>query len=118
MIFPKTLALLAVGILLGGQAVAAPSGEEAYEVAAASLTMPTSEFGSVIFSPCDTCERVTLRVDGETLYRYGEDTLSLNEIRQILQGLNSRKDVAVTVIYRTSDQRVRRILVPRSGTDD
>lgn len=119
------LAVVAIAALqsMGQTVVAAPPApvEQAYELSAGDLTLPTNEFGSVILKPCPTCDSVTLRVDGNTSYVYNGARLPLREFRSAVLNLREPSGAATTVIYRLEDNKVRRIEVTkpdlRSSTD-
>ncbi len=106
--------LIAAVWLLGAAVAAksAPGAEEAYEVRAATVTLPSSEFGSLILRTCEACESVTLRVDGDTRYFLGGRAVPLSEFRVLMRGLPGKHDIAVTVLFRPGDGRVTRVLVP------
>lgn len=110
-----TLAVATIAVLqLTAQTALAnppPAIEEAYELTAADLTLPTNEFGSVILQPCPTCDRVTLRVDGETRYVFSGVALPLNEFRSAVLNLSERSATSATVIYGLEDRKVRRVEV-------
>ena len=110
--------LVFTGLVQTTAAAPPPAFEEAYEVAASELTLPTSEYGSVILRACDDCDRITLRVDGETRYIYGKNTLPLQEFRALVAEMPGADDVAATVIYRVQDGRVARIIVMPPRSDD
>jgi len=120
-----TLAVTAIAVFqLTAQTTAMaappPAVEEAYELTAADLTLPTNEFGSVILQPCPTCDRVTLRVDGNTRYVFAGAAMPLIEFRSAVLNLSERSGSSATVIYRLEDRKVRRIEVVtpdvRTGT--
>ena len=99
---------------IAGPAGAATGAEEAYEVRATTVTLPSSEFGSLILRTCDDCESVTLRVDGDTRYIVAGRAMPLTEFRALMRELPGKQDMAVTVLYRPGDRRVTRVLVPGS----
>lgn len=109
-----TLALLAMAASAGlAQAAAAapPAVEEAYEVRVEHLTLPANEFGSVILRECDDCDRVTLRVEGDTSYVFDGRAMTLKAFRAAVLNMPGRDEAFGTVVYRLKDNRVRQINV-------
>lgn len=107
----KIMAMLALAGLAQALAAAPPAIEEAYEVSAKDVTLPANEFGSVILRQCDGCDRVTLRVSGETRYVFRGQAATLRAFREMVLDMEGRDDAVVTVIYRPADGRVRVINV-------
>jgi hypothetical protein len=113
----RRLLITATSLMISSAAAlaAVPVAEEAYEVRADAVTLPASEFGSIILRLCESCEPITLRVDGDTGYFYARSALPLPEFRKLMQDLPRAHDTAVTVLVRRGDRRVTRVLVPNSS---
>jgi hypothetical protein len=106
-----TLALLAVAGLAQFAIAAPPAIQEAYEVPVKNLTLPANEFGSVILRECDDCDRVTLRVEGDTRYVFDGRAMTLKAFRAAVLNMGGRDEAVGTVVYRLEDNRVRQIVV-------
>lgn len=106
-----TLTMLALAGLAQVAAAAPPAVEEAYEVWVKHLTLPANEFGSVILQECNDCDRVTLRVEGETRYVFDGRAMTLRAFREAVLNMNGRDEAVGTVVYRLEDNRVRQINV-------
>jgi hypothetical protein len=107
----STPAILALAFLIQSAEAAFPALQEAYEVSAADVTLPTNEFGSVILRECPSCDRVTLRVADETLYVFGGQVLALRQFREFVLNMDDRDAAVTTIIYRLEDRRVSEIRV-------
>lgn len=107
------LKIIAAVLVCAGftQVAAAPAIEQAYEVRVQDLTLPANEFGSVILRECASCDLVTLRVEGETTYRFQDRILPLREFRAAVLNMKDRDEAMATVVSRIKDGRVRMVAV-------
>ena len=88
--------------------------EDAYELSARDVERwPLGDTASLVVRPCDTCERVYLRVTEETAYFHGANgpqitRRNLSDARALGQ---IKPDASLTVFYQPDNQQVTRIVV-------
>ncbi len=73
--------------------------ERSYELLLGDVTLPGGEAGTVIFTPCETCARETLRVNGDTRYLLNGVDLSLADLKLRVDGIRGNGGAANTGVY-------------------
>lgn len=119
MIRTIVVAVLIGAALLGGPAHAGMhSLEDAIEGSTFSLSLPTTEGGSMVVRTCSSCPPVMLRVDAKSRLFIGGQQVTLAELNGFLSDGNTR---GVTVLYDKKSLKITRIVVdgtipkPRAG---
>lgn len=113
----RVFVTLALALALSGTALARDLElvEGAYELSLEGTIMPGSTAGSVIFRPCDTCDRVSLRVDSHTQYLLNDRRLALPDFNAGIEAIRARdgavEQTTVTVYYGLENRQVTRISV-------
>ena len=85
--------------------------EQAYEVALSEVRLPGSETGTIAFKPCETCDFLTKRVDGNTRWLINGKAVSLQRFREATNGVASREKKAVTVLHHLKNNRITAVSV-------
>lgn len=109
---------LAIGALLAANAVSAQTlelTENAHELTLGDVTFPGSTVGTLIFTPCETCDAQSVRVDLETAYLTPQGPMALADFRAYAAELRltpeADENTLVTVFRSTSDDRVTRVRI-------
>jgi hypothetical protein len=94
--------------------------EQAYELQLGQVRLPDRSTGSVIFTACDTCRTISLRVSDATVYSIDETLVSLTDLNRradsLLATIDGPKRAGVFVFYDPTSLRVTRlILSPYDG---
>jgi len=91
--------------------------EEAYEVGLTGVTLPNYEGGQVSFSPCASCERVSLRVDPGTRYLLGNgnEGVTLKTFRESAAAIENPGDSIIYVMFDTNSLVVTRLILDAGG---
>ena len=113
--------VLIAAILLGLSLPAAAEYkviEEAHEVRLADLRLPQNETGTVGFKPCDDCNYLVKRVNGNTEWVLDGQKLSLQKFKRNLRRISDRENTPVTVLHHLEDDRVTRVTVSPVTTAD
>ena len=87
--------------------------EQAYELRLGAVTLPDGTTGSVIFTPCETCRTMSLRVSEQTRYFVAGQTVDLATLRERADALRATIDgqqrVGVFVFYDPTSLRITRL---------
>jgi hypothetical protein len=113
--------VLIAAILLGLSLPVAAEYEviqEAHEVRLADLRLPQNETGTVGFKPCDDCNYLVKRVNGNTEWVLDGQKLSLQKFKRNLRRISDRENTPVTVLHHLEDDRVTRVTVSPVTTAD
>lgn len=70
---------------------------KAYEVPLSLLRVPTSTSGTVTFSECETCEKFTVPVNGQTEFLINGQPMLLKDFRKSLFRIRDRSSEVLTV---------------------
>ena len=94
--------------------------EQAYELQLGQVRLPDRSTGSVIFTACDSCRTMSLRVTEGTVYSIDETLVDLADLRRradsLLATIDGSKRAGVFVFYDPASLRVTRlILSPADG---
>jgi hypothetical protein len=87
--------------------------EEAYELSLGYVQLPADARGTVIFTACDGCRTMTLRVSEATQYFVNRVAIELEDLRDIADDLrasaNGREKTNVYIYYDKASLRVNRL---------
>ena len=91
--------------------------EEAYEVGLNRVALPSYGGGQVTFSPCATCESVSMRVDAGTRYLIidGNEDITLKTFLETAAAIGNPSDSIVYVIFDTDSLVVTRLILDAPG---
>jgi hypothetical protein len=90
--------------LLGVSLTAAaepPQIDVAHEIAARSITLPTTDTGTVVVQACNACPTYRFNATATTFYRVGQFTVSLAELRAAF----AERPNQVVLLELTADRR-------------
>lgn len=113
--------ILALGaaatLLLNAADAALERIEEAYEVGLDRVTLPGYEGDQVSFSPCASCENVSMPVDAGTRYLIGDgdENVTLKTFRETAAAIGNTGDSIVYVIFDTNSLVVTRLILDAPG---
>ena len=89
--------------------------ENAYELQLGVVTLPSDANGSVVFTPCSTCNTTSLRVTDGTRYFIAGQLVELAELRERAAALRATVDgqqrVGVFVYVDSESLRVTRLVL-------
>ncbi len=87
--------------------------EQAYELQLGQVRLPDGTTGTVVFTPCNTCRTMSLRVTEETSYSVNRSPVDLPTLRQQADSLRATVDgqtrAAVYIFYDPASLRVTRL---------
>lgn len=109
-----TIKLLFIIALLGLGANAMALGpvvSQAYEIRLSEFLAPATENGATAFKRCSNCERMRIRVTGDTTYSVDGNAVRLDQLREALIAITDRDSVAVTVLHHLESDTVVSISV-------
>ncbi len=111
--FRKVFLVVTLAILTwsGGASAALDRIEEALELDAGQLRLPTYATDRITIKPCDTCESQGFQITGNTTYRLGGRTMELDTFVQEMSLSRNKKGQLVTVFYLPETHEVTRIVV-------
>ena len=84
---------------------------EAYEVDLSDLRLPGSEYGTLTFKQCDTCDAQISRVTGTTRYVINDRDFTLAEFKVQLKRVKNRKDQHAAVLHHLESNTIKAIRV-------
>lgn len=73
--------------------------QRAYEVVLSDFRAPATPNGTASFQPCESCDRMTVRVTPHTRYQVNNDVVELAEFRQQLRTISDRDAETVIVLH-------------------
>lgn len=73
--------------------------QRAYEVVLSDFRAPATPNGAASFQPCESCDRMTVRVTPQTRYQVNDDVVELAEFRQQLRTISDRDAETVIVLH-------------------
>lgn len=104
------LATAALAFAAGGAMADMKNIENAYEVSAQQVSLPSVATGQLVVTSCSGCKPVTLRVTEATQFLVGGSAVSLAQMREALHGPGAGKRL-LTVFYRLDNNVVTRVVL-------
>ena len=108
------LKLMAIAISLGLALPAAADFvtiERAYEVALKDIRLPLSDYGTIAYKECSTCEIKTTDVDSNTRWLVNGTAVSFKKFREVVGQVVDREKETVTVLRHLERDRVTEVSV-------
>jgi hypothetical protein len=114
MTIKKSLAitLFSIGLTFAVQSGATNLGpviSQGYEVVLSNFQAPATTNGGVTFQECDECERMTVRVTSETVYKVNGRPIRLEDFRKAIASVRDRDEVALTVLHHLESNTIEMI---------
>lgn len=88
--------------------------EGGLELSLSDIVFPNSAAGTMIVQECEACERRSLRVDADTIYRLPTGDVSLEEALAVVAELRtteSGRETYVSVFYSLENGRITRVSI-------
>jgi hypothetical protein len=110
----KSLAitLFSIGLAFTAQVGATNLGpviSQGYEIALSNFQAPATANGGVSFQECDECERMTVRVTADTLYKVNGRPVRLADFKKAIAVANNRDEVVLTVLHHLETDTIEMI---------
>ena len=106
------ITLFSIGLTFAVQSGATNLGpviSQGYEIVLSNFQAPATANGGVTFQECDECERMTVRVTSETVYKVNGRPVRLEDFRKAIASVRDRDEVALTVLHHLESNTIEMI---------